>query len=157
MTQVKFPGAGARFNGPMKILLAADGSEYTRKAAAYITKHGGWLKEPPEIFVHTVHPPLPYAAAAAVVGKHTIDDYYDKECQANLLVACRELDAAGVKHSDSYTVGEISKEIRDFVARHGIDLVVIGSHGHGALANVALGSVATKLIATLSVPILVVR
>ena len=149
-------GSGPQVNA-MKLLLAADGSEYTRKAAAYVAKHRGWLKEPPEVFVHTVHPPVPYAAAASVVGKGAIDDYYEKECQANLHVACRELDSAGVKHADSYTVGEVAKEIRDFVARHGIDLVVIGSHGHGALANGALGSVATKLIATLQVPVLVVR
>jgi len=141
----------------MKILIAADGSEYTRKAAAYVVRHRDWLREEPDVYVHTVHAPLPYVAAAGVVGKKAVDEYYERECQGNLAVACRELDRAGVKHADSYTVGDVAKEIRDFVARHGIDLVVMGSHGHGALANVALGSVATRLIATLQVPVLVVR
>ena len=141
----------------MKILLAADGSDFTRKAAAYLARHLGWLKEAPEVFIHTVHPPLPYAAAAAAVGKKAVDEYYRDECQAALGPAVAELTRAGVKFQTSYTVGEVAPEIRDFVARHQVDLVVIGSHGHGALANVALGSVATKLIALLQVPVLVVR
>lgn len=37
------------------------------------------------------------------------------------------------------------------------DLVLMGSHGHGNVANVVLGSVATKLIATSKVPVLLVR
>jgi hypothetical protein len=31
-----------------------------------------------------VHPPLPYAAAAAAVGKKAVDEYYRDECQAAL-------------------------------------------------------------------------
>ena len=40
---------------------------------------------------------------------------------------------------------------------NGIDMVVLGSHGHGAFTNLALGSAATKLIATLDTPMLVIR
>lgn len=58
----------------------------------------------------------------------------------------------------------------DFVAKHGdpasvaatadkgkFNLLVLGSHGHGALANLVLGSVATKVIANCRVPVLLVR
>jgi len=33
----------------------------------------------------------------------------------------------------------------------------LGSHGEGALSNLVLGSVATKVIATVKTPVLVVR
>jgi nucleotide-binding universal stress UspA family protein len=141
----------------MKILLAADGSEYSLKAAAFLASHPGWLKDVPKLYVHTVHPPVPYAAAAATVGKKVVDDYYTQECKAALAPVCEALTAAGVAHEESYSIGDIAGEIRDFVARNGVDLVVIGSHGRSALANVALGSVATKIIAMLQVPVLVVR
>jgi len=34
---------------------------------------------------------------------------------------------------------------------------VMGSHGHGALANLTLGSVSTKVLARCGVPVLLVR
>jgi len=37
------------------------------------------------------------------------------------------------------------------------DLIVIGSHGHGALRKIMLGSVTTKVLAEAMVPVLVVR
>jgi nucleotide-binding universal stress UspA family protein len=39
----------------------------------------------------------------------------------------------------------------------GCDLIVIGSHGHGALRKLVLGSVTTKVLAEATVPVLVVR
>ncbi len=43
-----------------------------------------------------------------------------------------------------------------YAADNDMDLIVTGSHGHGALASLALGSVATKIIARSKVPVLVV-
>jgi nucleotide-binding universal stress UspA family protein len=37
------------------------------------------------------------------------------------------------------------------------DLVVMGSHGHSALANLVMGSVATQVLAHCKVPVLLVR
>ena len=37
------------------------------------------------------------------------------------------------------------------------DLIVMGSHGHGAIANLVLGSVANKVVALSKVPVLLVR
>ena len=139
----------------MKILLAADGSDYTRKAAAYLASHVSLLKDKPQVFIHTVHAPIPYPGVIATVGKKTVEAYQREEAEKALEVARKEL--KGVASKTSYSVGEVAREIETFVEKNDIDLVVIGSHGHGALANAALGSVATKLIAALSVPILVVR
>jgi hypothetical protein len=41
----------------MKILLAADGSTYTRNAALYLVKFVRFFAQPPEIHVVHVHPP----------------------------------------------------------------------------------------------------
>ena len=37
------------------------------------------------------------------------------------------------------------------------ELVLMGSHGHGALGNLVLGSVATQVLAHCKVPVLLVR
>jgi len=138
----------------MKILIAADGSEYTRKAARFVARHAGWLKDAPEVIVHHVRPPFPYPGA---VGAATIERYMREEAEAALAVAGKELAAAGIAHSESYSIGDIADEIAEVAARRKADIVVVGSHGHRALARMALGSVATRLLATLEVPVLVVR
>jgi nucleotide-binding universal stress UspA family protein len=63
---------------------------------------------------------------------------------------------ARLAYTSSWRVGEVAAVINDYVRAKEIDLVICGSHGHGALANLALGSIGTKLLATLSVPPLVV-
>jgi nucleotide-binding universal stress UspA family protein len=63
----------------------------------------------------------------------------------------------GIPYQSSWYTGDIAAELAIYVKKHGIDLVVMGSHGQSALANLALGSVATKCIATLDVPIMIVR
>ena len=37
------------------------------------------------------------------------------------------------------------------------DMVIMGSHGHGALGNLVLGSVATRVLAHCTSPVLLVR
>jgi nucleotide-binding universal stress UspA family protein len=142
---------------PLRILLAADGSAYTKLAARHIARHLDWFAGTPEIHVLHVEAPLPYPRAQAVVGKAAVLAFQREEAEAALAVAEKELDDANVAYRSAWSVGDVATEIGRHVKAHGIDLVVIGSHGHGALASFALGSVAQKCIATLEVPVLVVR
>jgi nucleotide-binding universal stress UspA family protein len=141
----------------MKILLAADDSEYTAKAARFVAKHVKGFKSAPEIYVHHVVAPMPYAGAMKAVGKKAVEQYQREEADVALDLAARELGEAGKNATATYTVGDTCEEIKRFVEKHKIDLVVMGTRGHGALAGLALGSVAQKLLATLAAPILVVR
>jgi nucleotide-binding universal stress UspA family protein len=52
---------------------------------------------------------------------------------------------------------DISESLAADIARTNADLVVISTHGRGALARVWLGSVADKLVRRLPVPVLLVR
>ena len=141
----------------MKILLAADGSRFTQIAARHLVNHVQWFAKPPEVHVLHVHPPLPYPAASSAVGKAAVEKYQREESLAALAVAEKELATGAVVHVSSWAVGDVAQEIAQHVKEHGIDLVIMGSHGHGALANLALGSVATKCIATLDVPVMIAR
>ncbi len=141
----------------MKILLAADGSPHTQIAARHLVNHVSWFAKPPDIHVVHVQPPLPYPRAEAVVGRAAVQSYQREESEVALAVAEKELAKAGVAYTASWRVGDVAKELDAYVKANAIDLVVMGSHGQGAFANFALGSVATKCIATLEVPVLIVR
>ena len=139
------------------MLLAADGSPYTQAAADYIAANLGWFAGSPEIHIVNVQPPLPYPRAQAGVGKAAVLGFQREEAEAALAVAESRLQRAAVAYRSAWSVGDVATELEAYVQSHGIDLVVMGSRGLGALGNLALGSVATKCIARLSVPVMIVR
>ena len=141
----------------MKILLAADNSEFTRRAARHLVTHLSWFAEPPQVTVLHVHPPIPYPGAAARAGKSAIEQYLKEDSEAALRVATKELDKAKVAYTATWITGNVAQQIAAFVKKNKVDLVVMGSHGEGALSNLVLGSVATKVIASVKAPVLIVR
>lgn len=140
----------------MKILIAVDGSAYTRAAARYIAHHLGRFAGPVEVHVLHVRAPVPYPFEASAAGKNAVDDYQREESLKALGVAEKELAKAGIEFQSSWRVGDVAAEIETHSCANHIDLIVTGCHGHGAPANLALGSVATQLLATATVPVLVV-
>ncbi|HYN06764.1 MAG TPA: universal stress protein [Vicinamibacterales bacterium] len=50
-----------------------------------------------------------------------------------------------------------AKSIVDYAKASEIDLIVMGTHGRGALAQMLLGSVADRVVRTSPCPVLVVR
>ena len=141
----------------MKILLAADGSEHSRKAAKQLVKYTRFLAEAPEIHLLHVHAPLPYKRAMAVVGKAAVEKYQREESEEALKVSEKELKKADLAYEAHWMSGDVATAIKQFVDRHDIDLVVMGSRGHTALEGLALGSAVTKVLASLETPVLVVR
>lgn len=141
----------------LRILIAADGSAYTKLAAKHVAEHLDWFSAKPDIHVVHVQPEMPYPRAQALVGKAAVLAYQRDEAEAALAVAETELDKAGVAYRTSWRVGDVVTELAAYIKANRIDLLIMGSHGHGALANLALGSIAQKCLATLEVPILVLR
>ena len=69
--------------------------------------------------------------------------------QANVLgVRCKALHVG--RYPPASTIVETAKN-------EGCDLIVMGSHGHGALGQLLLGSVTTRVAALSTVPLLIVR
>lgn len=141
----------------MKILLAVDGSEYSIKAANYLVSHFEWFKASPELHVLHVKAPIPEGRARAVLGHEAVENYYKEESEVALAPASKVLRENGVPFNVGYVVGDVAKKLQSYVKEHGIDLIVMGSHGHSALQNLVMGSVATKVLATTTVPVMLVR
>jgi nucleotide-binding universal stress UspA family protein len=53
--------------------------------------------------------------------------------------------------------GDPSEEILGYIAAHGIDLVVMGTHGRKGLDKVIFGSVAERVVKSSPVPVMVVN
>ena len=140
----------------MKILLAVDGSPYTKKMLAYLATHNELFSPNNDYTVFTVQPQLP-ARARAVVGKEVVDKYYVDEAEKILAPVTKFLLRHGIDASTSWKIGHAGESIAKLADNGKFDLVVMGSHGHGTLVNLVMGSVATQVLAHCRVPVLLVR
>jgi hypothetical protein len=62
----------------------------------------------------------------------------------------------GLHVDDVILSGDPAKELLTYAERTGADLIAAGSHGHGFVTRLVVGSVTTKLLRTAACPVLVI-
>jgi len=139
----------------MKILLAVDGSKYSRRAVDYLANHA-WLQDREGLTVFTVVQALSQRAVA-VAGAALTHGYYADEAEGAFAPVREAIDDPKGLVAWDWTTGQPGEEIARKAQDEEFDLVVMGSHGQTALANVVLGSVATQVLARCKVPVLLIR
>ena len=140
----------------MKILVAVDGSEFTRRMVAYWAAHEEWLGPQHTYTVLTVVPPIP-PRAAAVLDRELLHSYYADEGEKVFHPLRIFLDKQGLKATFLSKTGHIADTISKTATEGDFDLLMMGSHGHSELGNLVLGSVATRVMAHCKTPVLLVR
>ncbi len=140
----------------MNILLAVDGSTYTKKMLAYLAAHDEMLGSSHTYTAITVQPPLPPRARASL-GKETVDSYYADEGEKVLSPVVKFMGRHGVQPKTMIKVGPAGETIAKVAESGKYDLVVMGTHGHGSLGKLVMGSVSTQVLANCTVPVLLVR
>ena len=139
----------------MKILLAVDGSSFTKKMLAYLTTHLEMFSGDVEFTALTVQGTLPPRARAAV-GKE-VDTYYAEEAKKVLEPVIKFLTRHNLKVKSLSKIGNAGDTIAKTAESGNYDLVIMGSRGHGALGGLVMGSVATRVLAHCQTPVLLVR
>ncbi len=140
----------------MNILVAVDGSPYTKRMLAYLAAHEEWLGPQHRYTVLHAVPPVP-PRAAAVLDKTTLKSYYD-ESAAKIFKPIRSFfGMQGMQAQFQAKTGPAAEVIAKAASQGDFDLLVLGSHGHGTLRNLVLGSVATKVLAGCDIPTLLIR
>ncbi|MFV0679384.1 universal stress protein [Ottowia sp.] len=140
----------------MKILLAVDGSAYTKKMLAYITTHTELFAGDNEFTLLSVQMPLP-ARARSAVGKDAVDAYYVEESAKVLEPSLKFMSRHELKCKGMSKVGRVGETIAKTAESGDYDMLVMGSHGHSALGGLVMGSVSTNVLAHCTVPVLLIR
>jgi nucleotide-binding universal stress UspA family protein len=142
----------------LKILVPVDGSESAVRATRKLVDTLAWYREAPAIELCTVHLPVPRVPnMGAFVSHEMVQKYYADESDAMLAPSRGVLDEAGVAYEAVRLVGPIAETIAEHATKVGADMIFMGTRGMSALANVALGSVTTRVLHLAHVPVLLVR
>lgn len=128
----------------MKLLLAVDGSEFTDRMLDFVLSKSHWPGPENEFVVFNCVPPWPHRAAA-FEALDVVTRYYQEDAESVLEPIRRVIESSGIHVSYRHAVGAAAHAISGMAQREGFDVVVMGSHGHGGLANVVLGSVTTAV------------
>lgn len=140
----------------MKILLAADGSEYTKKALAFLVTHEGLCGPDDELFVLNVQLPVP-VRVKAMLGPEVVSEYYHAEAREVLDPIEQFLKRHELRFHTATVVGSPAKELLAAATRQGAQLIVMGTHGRGLVGRALMGSVAQRVVADCEVPVLLVK
>ena len=140
----------------MKILLAVDGSDVTKRMLSYIAAHDELLGPGHDYTLVNVIASVPRYAATFLEAK-TLDGYYLEEAEKVFHPLRAFAGQQGWKVRLVHVPGHAAEVIASLADGERYDLVVMGAHGHTSLGNVVLGSVANGVLARCKVPVLLIR
>ena len=140
----------------MNILLAVDGSPYTRRMLAYVAENDQWLGSKHHYTVVHATPRL-RGVGARGVDPRELSAVYRNEAEEVFKPIRALFMQRGIAANFVNLVGPVAESIARRAERDSCDLLVMGSHGHGSLANLVMGSVVTKVLACCKVPVLLIR
>jgi nucleotide-binding universal stress UspA family protein len=140
----------------MRILVAADGSKFTKKALAFAIAHDGLDAAGSEIFVLHVRAPVP-PRVKTMVGAAAVADWNREEAMRVLDPIERFLARHDIPFKTRWVVGHAPDEIVRAAGRQHAEMIVMGTHGLGLVGRALMGSVAQKVVVASKVPVLLVK
>ena len=141
-----------------RILVPTDFSEPSDEALEYAKGLASCLGSS----IHVLHVLEDLAAHAwttevyvsALPGVH---DEMERQARDRLDQALTPEEKAKYKAEVALRMGSAFVEVVRYAREHGIDLIVMGTHGRGAIAHMLLGSVAERVVRKAPCPVLTVR
>lgn len=140
----------------MKILLPVDGSPFTKRMLGWVAAHDEIFGPGHDYLAFTALPPIP-VYAARFVDREILDAHYAEQAEAALQPVRAFGAQQGWRLRTAFAPGHAAEAIAAFAAVEKPDLIVMGTHGHSALAGAMLGSVAAGVLARCRLPVLFVR
>lgn len=141
-----------------QLLVAFDGSDSAKRAVQYVIDTAQEISSP--FKVHLINVQQEPMLFGEYVTAEMIDDL-----NASLVTKSNEileagaapLRAAGLEVETHARLGSIPDQVRDAVKQLGCDTVVMGTRGLSSFSGLLLGSVATRVIHEVPVPVTLVK
>ena len=143
---------------PKTILVPTDFSDTSEVALNY----GRALSETFKSSLHVLHVVSdadlgPGAAELWGFSPRDLLDRWEADARRRLDELCPEADRKTLRMQVVTRVGKPFVEVVHYAREHDVDLIVIGTHGRGAVQHALLGSVAEQVVRNSPCPVLTVR
>ncbi len=149
----------------LRVGIALDGSPYGEAAADLVLARRALFGPQPEItLLHAVETrvadllPTDRRDTGLPLPTPTTIEATERAAFEAVVAPIRERFArAGLGVKETFLVGPPAEQIANFATAAPLDILVLGSHGRGALTSALMGSVAWSIAAKCSTPLLMVR
>jgi nucleotide-binding universal stress UspA family protein len=143
------------------VLVPVDGSDNSMRAVEEACRQ---LTHRPQETVQllNVQPPNHSAVVKKYLSQDLIDEFYRVEGEAALEAARARLDEAKIAYKSNVKIGDVAQSIASCVQQLRCDQVIMGTRGLGsggiaAVSGLLLGSIATKVLHLVDVPVTLVK
>jgi nucleotide-binding universal stress UspA family protein len=141
----------------MKMLIAVDGSEHARRAIEAAARLTATVQGVEAVLVNVGDPPV-YYGELPPFDYEPIERAQRQQQEALLDAALNHAKGCGLARATTQSaVGNPAAEIVRVAEERGVDQIVMGTHGKGALGTFFLGSVAQRVVHLAKVPVLLVK
>ena len=142
-------------SNPQKILVAYDGSPHSKAALSWALLLSS--DENVELDVIKVFEPinLYFDFSVKLVERYSQLEKEDRQMMEEVKSFCER--CGKTKVYAEVLKGHVASTLLDYARQAGVDLIVTGTKGHGALEEMLMGSVTSSLASLSKVPVLIVK
>ena len=140
----------------MKVLLAADGSEYTQKALDFLVVNKRLLGPSDELLVIHVQTVVPTIFNMMISVEKALE-LNELEAKMVFVPIQQFLEKNAVNYRTMSLIGSIATVIVDTATKEHVDMILMGTHGRDVAGQAIMGSVAQKVVANSTTPVLLVK
>lgn len=136
-----------------EILVPTDGSDAATRALDHALDIAGQY----DARIHALYVVDANAYSTLEAGTDVVISALEEEGNEAIEAVADRAAAAGVETATEVTTGTVHRTIIEYADDHGIDLIVMGTHGRRGLDRYLLGSVTEKVVRASDVPVLTIR
>lgn len=140
-----------------KLLVPVDKSETAMRALSYAIR---LAKENGQIEIHIVNAhdlPVIFNEIGAQGDFQRAMELQKEHGEQSLKPAIGMLTGENLPYKSAVLVGDVAHEIVQYAEQHGCDGIVMGTRGMGAVGNLLMGSVATKVVHLTKLPVTLIK
>lgn len=139
-----------------KILVPTDASEYSRRALKTALELARSVHAE-VVLLHVSYTPQAYWGYTISYGITVTQEQLDQNGDLALEATLSGIDSEQVVINKRVESGHPVTIILEQIKKENIDLVIMGSHGYGAIAGSVLGSVSQRVLQRASCPVLIIK